>query len=175
MDTKYLKKRYKSILIIAANKKQHDVILDALNLIRKKDKHSFKKVLRCLKIIFVPTTNGHLSAAYEKERMWIVEGGMLKDNQVSFIASSIIHETHHVSQYLSGHKYRLPNSEISALNEQKKFLKKIRDNLSLDWLEKELKRKWWKSVVGNKKSTKKLDNYLKEAEKLVEELKKLGL
>ena len=163
MNKKYFARHYQGMLIVAINKKLLDLIIDALGLIKREDKCSFRKILRCLKIVFVPVTKGYLNGVYEKNRIWIVEGSTIQNNQVSFIASSLIHESHHISQYLAGHKYKLPNSEISALKEQKKFLKKIDDQFSLNWLEKELKRKWWKDVVRNKKRTTKLDNYLKLA------------
>jgi len=145
---------------MAVDEKQLDFVSNALNLVKKKDKRSFRKILKCLKVIFVPSVRGHLNGTYEKYRVWITEGGILERNTTPFIASLIIHEAHHVSQYLSGHRYKLPHSEISSLREQMKFLKMINDDFSLNWLEKELQRKWWKDVVGNTKSTTKLDSYL---------------
>src|SRR3989344_4839472 len=163
MRKKYFTQDYGDILIVAVNKKLLSLIIAALDLVKREDKRSFKKVMKCLKIICIPASKGGLNGVYEKERIWIAEGGLIENNQSSYIASAIIHEAHHIAQYFSGHKYKLPSSEISALREQKLFLKKIGDTFSLDWLDSKNNQEWWKKVVGNKKATSKLDSYLKIA------------
>lgn len=151
---------YKNILIIAPDTRVVKIVMEALALIERSDDRDWAAVGRCLKAIFIPTLNGYKNGVYEQDRVWIAQGSLILNNPVTYTASLIIHESYHIAQYLSGHKYELPKSELSALKRQKAFLEKIKDSHSLKWINENLPEKWWEGTINNEKTVNTLDKWL---------------
>lgn len=125
-------------------------IHDSFELLKQYSKNNFDKVNKYLNVIIIhPKHKTYNQLIYKyKEKNWIVGYNIFADESFDplYIASLLIHETYHITQYLSGHKNYGEKAETAAYLQQRKFLKKVNYKTAVEWLDKHYKNKWWKSM-----------------------------
>lgn len=146
MKVFYLQKVDK-ITIISPSKIYIKNLGESLKALKNWDKDSFTRVNKCLKFIFISPNNKKYNHTLVDDKAWISGYDIFEgDYDMPYIASLLIHESHHVAQYLSGHEYFGEKAETAAYKEQRKFLKKIKYDYAVQWLDKQYSNKWWKAM-----------------------------
>lgn len=127
MNKKFLLKNRRSLVIISPNKLLSKKIEDSLDLIKKIDKKEYDRIFLRLKIIFITNKYGYTNEFFMPEKIWFANKSLIKNNNTEWVASLIIHEAFHATQFKKG-KYILPfgdKLERPAIELQEKFLKKV--------------------------------------------------
>jgi hypothetical protein len=151
---KFYFKKFKNILIIVPAPSYIKKLKDALVFLEKKDQKSFLKVKKTTKTIFIISEKGYYNETFVKEKMWLAQGSFIKDKSYpyQYLASLLLHEAHHIAQYLTGHKYAGSRAEYRAYFVQRKFLNKINYSNAVQWLDEQFNKKWWQTLDKNKKN-----------------------
>ena len=126
MRKKFYRQKKDFLTIIAPNKEIIRLVVAAVELIKRVDKMEYKKLPERLKIIFVTNRFGFTNEFFMPEKIWFANKSVILKNDVNWLASLIIHEAYHATQFKKG-KYILPLSrlESAAIKAQKKFLRKL--------------------------------------------------
>lgn len=154
MKKNFLIKKIKSLSIIAPNKLLINRVVDAINLIKKIDSKEYEHIFSRLKIIFITNKNGYTNEFFMPERIWLANKSVINNNDLKWLASLIIHEAFHATQFKNG-KYILPfgeKLEKPALKLQEKFLKKCDDIFFKKDINKVYKEKYWAEMSEDIKS-----------------------
>lgn len=135
----------------------------ALDTLRYKSYKDYLKVIRSIRSIFVISVDGYANAIYPEHRLWVIEGSLLEDSTYDsyYLASLLLHEAHHVTQYLKRTPLTNQGLETGAYRVQLRFLKHIGDTQSLEWLKKQYQQKWWEAFYTNDKVLKKFEKHLR--------------
>jgi len=126
MRKKFYRQKKDFLTIIAPNKEIIRLVVAAVELIKRVDKMEYKKLPERLKIIFVTNRFGFTNEFFMPEKIWFANKSVILKNDVNWLASLIIHEAYHATQFKKG-KYILPLSrlESAAMKIQKNFLRKL--------------------------------------------------
>ena len=154
MKKTFLFIKIKSLIIISPEKSLLKKAKDALLLIKNVDSKEYIKIFSRLNIVFITNKNGFSNEFFMPEKIWFVNKSVIKNNDLKWLASLIIHEAFHATQFKNG-KYVLPfgeKLERPAIDLQEKFLKRIKDLSSKKQLESEFKRKYWKEIEDDELS-----------------------
>jgi hypothetical protein len=153
-NKKFYSKKISNILIISSSMKYFKKIEDSLKFLKKENDKSFYKVNRYLKIIFITDKVKFFNELFTKDRIWMTGYNIFNEKTYDFkyIASLFLHESHHITQYLSGHKNTGTKAEKMAYLIQRRFLKKIKYNDAVKWLDDQYKDKWWKLMNKDEKN-----------------------
>lgn len=153
-----MEKKYKNITIKADTEKEVNSLIKALRFVDKNGKQYAKK-LQTLELILVLQNNGD----YENELLaeysiWICNSKTILECSATYLASLLVHEARHLIQYDKnmfpgyGKKSQTKRSknleqklEMDAYTAQRNFLKKLKLNREIEWLDKQFKEKWWLS------------------------------
>ena len=140
-------KNCKKVLILSYSKKHLRRVFIALNALNGWDHKEFQKVNKYLRIILVHPEFKSYNYVDVIKRAWVVGCGFfdIEDYDIPYMASLLIHESHHIAQHQTGHRSYGQKAEELALNRQKKFLKKIKYSFAVKWLDKKFKSSWWKA------------------------------
>lgn len=147
-------KKINDINVVSSSKIYIKNIEMSLRILKEWDKNNFNKVNKYLKTILIHPKNKDYNLLIANKNAWITGYQNVLDNDydASYMASLFIHETYHITQYFSGHKNYGKKAETEAYKIQRKFLKKIKYDYAVDWLDKQYKKKWWKSLGSDKKN-----------------------
>lgn len=153
MKKNFLLTKIKSISIISPNKEIIQKIRLAFILVKKVDLKEYNKIFSRLKIIFITNKNGYTNEFFMPEKIWFVNKSVINKNDLNWLASLIIHEAFHATQFKNG-KYILPlyKLEKPALDLQKKFLKKLEKEKGVKDIKKVSNQKYWQKMAGDKNS-----------------------
>jgi len=152
---KNMEKKYKNIIIKANTEKEIGNIIKALKLVERESKPYGKK-LQTLRIILVLQNNkdydNELLAEYS---IWICNKKTILESSTKYLASLLVHEARHLMQYdtkkFAGYGKK-PDKRSKELDEQietdayktqRNFLKKLKAEREVEWLDKQFNEKWW--------------------------------
>jgi hypothetical protein len=159
----FSKKKY-NITCIAPRKKNISKIFKSIEYIKKIDKNSFKQVSNNLPTILIVPLKGHLNGFYIKDNVWISASEGIDYDHMIYVASLLVHESHHMIQAKENKKYFGVKAEKEAYLKQKNFLLKIPNkklrNWFVKWLDKQLNKKWWLEYKKYTSKKNPLDFYL---------------
>lgn len=158
----FFQKKINDINVVSSSKIYIKNIERTLKMLKELDGYNFIKVNKYLKIILIHPKIKNCNFLSTKNKAWLTgyENFLNNDYDAPYMASLLIHEVYHIVQYLSGHKNYGEKAERAVYLQQKKFLKKIKYDYAVDWLDNQYKNKWWKSMDKDKKSSKKLHHLL---------------
>lgn len=154
MRKAFFLKKIKELSVIGPNKVLLRKVIDAVDLIKKVDQKEYDRLFNRLNIIFITNKNGYTNEFFMPEKIWFVNKSVITKNDLNWLASLIIHEAFHSTQFKNG-EYVLPfgeELEKPALASQKKFLKKTGDLEGEKQVESEFKREYWLEMDGDKYS-----------------------
>lgn len=124
-------------------------------------------VCKNLKTIFITPYKGYFNSAFEEYSVWMSNYSILEPRNFDYkwLASGLLREAVHIEQFKKKKRLNSYQREKEAYLVQKEFLKKIKHKKAVNWLDKQLKIKWWKKFEKNvnmfNKFLKLLDNYNK--------------
>jgi len=147
-------KKAGKLIVIGPTKKEIEKILQALLLIKKTDKKEYWNAQSRMKIIFISNMSGFTNEFFMPEKIWFANKSVIGKNDLPWLASLIIHEGFHATQFKKG-KYILPlgnKIELPALRVQKIFLEKIDGADKKKEIESTFKEKYWSKMACDKKS-----------------------
>src|SRR3989344_9083483 len=123
----YLKK-VNSVQIVSCSKKSIENLEKSLNGLKFWDLKNFNTVDKFLTTILINPVNKDYNHTIGSKKIWIAGYGIFEDHDydIPYIASLLVHEAHHITQYFSGHRNYGVKAEKAAYKKQKKFLKKIK-------------------------------------------------
>ncbi len=98
----------------------------AIKLIEKTDRAEYGRLRGRLKMIFVTNCFGFTNEFFMPEKVWFANKSVILKNDINWLASLIVHEAYHATQFKNG-KYVLPLGQLepAAIKAQKSFLKKL--------------------------------------------------
>lgn len=142
-----------SLLIIAPHAPLLKNVRQALRLIQSIDNKEYSRLFSRLKVIFITNKNGYTNEFFMPEKIWFTNKSLIKNNDVSWVASLIIHEAFHATQFKKG-KYILPLSQLEkpALRVQDAFLRKIKTEIGKDSVRRAFKEKYWETINNDLRS-----------------------
>ncbi len=153
MKKDFLALKIKSLLIIASEKSLLNKIENAFELIQKTDKKEYNNLFNRLSVIFITNKNGYTNEFFMPEKIWFANKSVIRKNDLNWLASLIIHEGFHATQFKDG-KYILPLDKLEkpALELQEMFLTKLDGGKSKKDIKSALKKKYWREMSEDKKS-----------------------
>lgn len=146
--------KVKSMFIIAPEKSLIEKIVKALNLIKKVDRREYRKLFSRINLIFVTRMNNSTNEFFMPAKYWFTNKVQIKHTSINWVASSLLHEGFHATQFKNG-KWASSFEEViekPAIEFEIKFLKKVKDQKEIDWLKHSLKEKLWLRIWKDKKS-----------------------
>ena len=151
-----------NVLVLSYSKRHLRRVFIALNALNGWDHKEFQKVNKYLRIILVHPEFKSYNYVDVIKRAWVVGCGFfdIEDYDIPYMASLLIHESHHIAQHQTGHRSYGQKAEGLALNRQKKFLKKIKYSFAVKWLDKKFKSSWWKALDRQKNNRIKAEKLL---------------
>lgn len=153
MQKIFLKEIIRNLEIIAPERPLIKKIRLSLDLIRKVNAKEYKNLFKRIRIVFVTNRYGYTNEFFMPEKIWFANKSVIRSNNVGWLASLILHEAFHATQFKNG-RYIAPLSKLEkpALMIQKQFLQKIKDpNASAD-MKKVVKQRYWKQMNQDKNS-----------------------
>lgn len=153
MKKEFLSTQIKSIIIIGPEKSLLKKIKDSFLLIKKTDIKEYNNILNNLNVIFITNKNGYTNEFFMPEKIWFTNKSLIKDSDLNWLASLIIHESFHATQFKNG-KYILPLNKLEkpATKIQQKFLYKLKDYSAVKDVKTTLKKKYWEKMNEDKNS-----------------------
>jgi len=152
MNKSFFSIKIKTLLVIAPERSLLRKINDALLLVKKNDSREYKNLFSRLNVIFITNKSGHANEFFMPEKIWFSNTSVIVKNDLKWLASLIIHEAFHATQFKNG-KYILPlgdKLEKPAIKVQEKFLKKLEGVLGKRDLEHSYKEKYWEKMEEDK-------------------------
>ena len=136
----------------------------ALIFLKQNDYTAYRKFKRLVRTLFIITETGYQSAVFAKERIVMMEGSIFEDETFDFryISSLLIHELHHIAQYLSGHPSGGDSAETHAYVKQRKYLKKINYLHAINWLDLCYQSNWWHEFYDDPNGANRFQTFLNQ-------------
>lgn len=128
VNVNFLSQKVDSVTVIGPTKRTIAKVRQALHLIRRIDPREYRNVNARMKTVFITHRTGFTNEFFMPERVWFANISIIEKNDVSWIASLIVHEAFHATQFKRG-RYILPLTalEAPALRIQERFLKRAGD------------------------------------------------
>lgn len=148
MKKKFLSIKIKTLTIIAPEEASLCKVRDALRLIKKIDPSVYEKIFGRLNMIFVTNKAGGTNEFFMPEKIWFANKSVVMKNDLPWLASLIIHESFHATQFKNG-KYVLAfgeQLEKPAIALQKRFLKKFEEGGGSASLQSAYTGKYWEEM-----------------------------
>ena len=135
---------------------------NALDLIRNTDNREYKKLFSRLGVIFITRRMGVTNEFFMPEKIWFANRSLIEKNDMQWVASLMIHEAFHATQFKNG-KYIAPINQLEspALKVQAKFLKKVEGIRGVTDIRRVKKDSYWKHMTEDVKSYTHFRNLLK--------------
>lgn len=153
MKKDFLYLKIKSLIIISPTKLFLKKIKDALGLIQKTDLGEYRHLFSRLNIIFITNKNGYTNEFFMPEKIWFANKSLIKNNDVNWLASLIIHEAFHSTQFKNG-KYISPlgeRLEKPAIELQEKFLEKLEGKKARKEMKYLIQKRYWEKTEDDRK------------------------
>lgn len=143
-----------TITLIAPQKISLQKLKNAFSLIQRADKKEYRKLASRLKIIFVTNRHGYTNEFFMPEKIWFANKSLVEDSDIAWLASLIIHEAFHATQFKKG-KYTLPLAQLepAALALQMKFLEKAGDQKGSDGVQRAKRERYWAKMRNDNVSS----------------------
>lgn len=141
--------KIKTLTVIATEEAFLRKVALALRLIKKIDPAEYKKIFGRLRMIFITNKTGGTNEFFMPEKIWFANKSVVTKNDLPWLASLIIHESFHATQFKKG-SYILPfgeQLEKPAIALQERFLKKIEGSQGSDSLHLVCKGKYWETMI----------------------------
>ena len=149
----FLSLRIKSLRVVSPNAYLLRRIRQALLLIQKTDRREYEKLFNCLKIIFITNRAGYTNEFFMPEKIWFANKFVILKNDIPWIASLILHEAFHATQFKKRRYVRtLAELEPPALNVQKRFLKKTEGQHGVGDVDAVAQKRYWAPMNRDKRS-----------------------
>lgn len=148
MKKNFLSIKVKTLTIIAPDAAFLEKIAEALRLIRKVDSLEYRKIFDRLQVIFITHKTGGTNEFFMPEKIWFANKSVITKNDLPWLASLIIHESFHATQF-KNNEYVLPfgkELEEPAIALQKRFLKKFERGRSSVSLTSAYEKKYWEAM-----------------------------
>lgn len=153
MKKYFLTKKFNSLTVIAPEKSLLLRVKTALSLIKKIDSKAYKNVSHGLKVIFITGRYGYTNEFFMPEKIWFANKSVIAKNDIRWLASLIIHEAFHATQFKKGsYTASFPKLEKRALAVQERFLKKLKDPYAKRDIKIVVRQKYWKRMNEDKNS-----------------------
>jgi hypothetical protein len=152
------------VRIFAPQKRHIDKLHRALQYLREKDSGEFQKVTHNLNAIFIAPLQGDYNVLRVKDRAWLSCYQFLEksDYPYQYIASLLLHEAVHIEQDKQGAKSTGYQAEKEAYLAQRRFLKKIKYENAVSWLDAQFNKKWWRALSKKTRLHEKLEQCFAE-------------
>lgn len=170
----FISKISNRVVVVSPDSKINSKIKEAFSTIKKVDKAEYKKVLSRLKIVFVTRKRGNTNEFLMPHKHWFANRTLIEKSDVVWLASLLVHESFHATQFKKG-KYILPlgkRIEAPAIKYQEKFLAKANKEDS-HLPAKALKEKYWENYDKDNRDYTYFRNLLNLYEKKALGLKKV--
>lgn len=153
---------YKNIALYAPHKAIIAKLKNALDFIRNTDMREYKKLFSRLRVIFITRRKGITNEFFMPEKIWFANRSLIEKNDIQWVASLMIHEAFHATQFKNG-TYIAPINRLEppALKVQAKFLKKVEGIRGVTDIRKVKKDSYWKHMAKDTKSYAHFRNLLK--------------
>lgn len=153
MNPKFFCAKIRTLTLVAPRHTLLKKIKNALLLIERADEKEYRRLFGRLRIIFITNKIGHTNEFFMPEKLWFANKSLIVKNTTEWIASLIVHEAFHATQFKKG-RYIMPLAKLEepALKKQAQFLKKLgRTDLVWD-LKTAAKHKYWRKMQNDKTS-----------------------
>src|SRR3989344_3495457 len=159
----FFRKKIGAISIVANDKQYIKRLEQSVLALRTWDYAEYRRVQKQLDTIFICHDIRNYNQTNVKERAWLVGRSLfaVKDYDIPYIASLIIHEAHHIAQFRAGKSYHGAKAEEMAYHYQRRFLKKIKYDYAIAWLDKRFSKRWWSAMDAQSSSKKKMESLWK--------------
>ncbi|PIS13371.1 MAG: hypothetical protein COT67_02270 [Candidatus Tagabacteria bacterium CG09_land_8_20_14_0_10_41_14] len=153
MKKDFLHTKIKTLEIIASQKNLLKKIREALSLIKKTDIKEYDRLFSRLNTIFITNKNGYANEFFMPEKIWFANKSVILKNDINWLASLIVHESFHATQFKNG-KYTIPLNKLEkpALKLQAEFLEKLEGKKSKKDIDRVSKEKYWNKMSKDKNS-----------------------
>ncbi len=153
----------RGIRIIADKKRYLEKLERSILALQTWNLAEYKKARKYLTTIFIHPGIKEYNQTLVHEQTWLVGHSLFsqKDFDVPYVASLIIHEAHHIAQYRAGKQYFGARAEMMAYLRQRNFLKRIKYDYAVKWLDRRFKDKWWRVMDKQEKAKKKAESLWK--------------
>ena len=154
MKKDFLSIHIETLTVIAPDEVALRKIEDALRLIKKTDAVLYQKIFERLQMIFVTNKMGGTNEFFMPEKIWFANKSVILKNDLPWLASLIVHESFHATQFKNGN-YILPlgeELEKPAIAHQERFLKKIEGKSGSSALKSAYERKYWEAAYEDTSS-----------------------
>ncbi len=148
MKRNFLSVKIKTLTVIAPDVALLDKIVEAFRLIRTVDPSEYQKIFDRLQVIFITHKTGGTNEFFMPEKIWFANKSVIMKNDLPWLASLIIHEAFHATQFKNG-EYILPfgkELEEPAIALQTRFLKKLEGRRGSASPASAYGRKYWKAM-----------------------------
>lgn len=162
MNINFFCRKHKSIVLYAPHKVIITKLENALDLIRNTDDREYKKLFSRLGVIFITRRMGVTNEFFMPEKIWFTNRSLIEKNDIQWVASLMIHEAFHATQFKNG-TYIAPINRLEppALKVQAKFLKKVEGIRGVTDIRKVKQDYYWKHMAKDTKSYAHFRNLLK--------------
>lgn len=154
MKKDFLSIKIKTLIVIAPNETTLQKVKDAFQLIEKTDILLYQKIFSRLRMVFVTNKTGGTNEFFMPEKIWFANKSVILKNDLPWLASLIVHESFHATQFKNG-EYILPfgeELEKPAIALQDRFLKKIEGKSGSSVLQSAYKEKYWEAMDNDASS-----------------------
>ena len=174
MKKEFLSTKIKSVVVIAPEKFLLKKIESSFLLIKNTDRKKYDNVFNNLNTVFITNKNGYTNEFFMPEKIWFTNKSLIKNSDLNWLASLIIHESFHATQFKNG-EYILPLEKLEkpAIKIQQNFLSKLGDYNAVKDVKITLKKEYWNKMNEDKKSFVYFRNLLNLLENKKMELKKM--
>lgn len=145
-DKRFYQKDVLGVTILAPSKRHIEKIEKCLDFLSHAGVG--EKVSQLNYIFVIPRRRDHnwLFAAQvggSERIIFTVRPYFINGADIVYLASSILHEVHHVTQRSRGDDWETEASELEAVGVQRAFLVKHGTQDHVDWIDKCIEEKWW--------------------------------
>lgn len=165
-------KKFKKGIIVAPAKIHIKKLTDALYFFSYHDPKMFRKFRSMKAILVYPGKGSEREYGFHgDDKIWVCHSRLVRKSSVSYLASTLVHETWHLIQYDRGSKNYGDRAEKGAYKKQREFLVKVGNKEAAKWLDSEFKEKWWLYKMEDDKETLYFPS-LEPLKKFIEDYKK---
>lgn len=147
MSHKY-QQRLDGITIAGPSKEDIETVSSALSCLRTASPEAHKRVARHLALVLIVPDIDQYNELLVEQGAWIAgqELVQLQKHDPAYLASLLVHEEKHIAQFREGRSFRGDAAEREAYAAQRSFLKEIRYDEAVRWLDEQLDAASWHAL-----------------------------
>lgn len=138
----FYEKKENGTRIVASSKSEVARTARALKLVKRYQGEEFSQADNLAAVLVYPKRD-YDNELFVKKKIWICQSGTVQESSPEYLASLLVHEMSHLAQYRQRKKYFGAVAENRAYKAQRKFLTQINDTRSIQWLNRQYKKRWW--------------------------------